>query len=170
MQIVDSRTGLFNSAFLHALAGQELARALRYHRPLVVMVVEVDDAPDVRLSCGEHWPLVLSSLAQIISGAIRDTDTAGYLGGEAMQFGLLLPETDLDGAMRTANNIKQAVISQVFSLDPTHQERMTVSCGIAEVSHEYTDKTDNLFVVGSELLLATREEGSNRIRVQSRVN
>src|SRR5438105_15793337 len=42
--IVDTLTGLFNADFLHALSEQEMNRAGRYHRPLSVLVCELDHA------------------------------------------------------------------------------------------------------------------------------
>src|SRR5665213_654822 len=40
--VVDPVTGIWNSKFINALIGQEANRAIRYHRPLSVLVVELD--------------------------------------------------------------------------------------------------------------------------------
>src|SRR5712692_10364316 len=59
--VVDPVTGIWNSKFINALVGQEANRAVRYHRPLSVLTVELDHA--------EHIP---KALAQIqIEGLLR---------------------------------------------------------------------------------------------------
>src|SRR5213594_3155121 len=45
--VVDSTTGIWNSKFVNALVGQEANRAVRYHRPLSVLLVELDHAEHI---------------------------------------------------------------------------------------------------------------------------
>src|SRR2546430_16706947 len=45
--VVDSTTGIWNSKFVNALVGQEANRAVRYHRPLSGLVVELDHAEHI---------------------------------------------------------------------------------------------------------------------------
>ena len=40
--VVDTTTGIWNSKFVSALVGQEANRAVRYHRPLSVLLIELD--------------------------------------------------------------------------------------------------------------------------------
>src|SRR6202030_3681600 len=45
--VVDPITGIWNQKFVEALIGQEANRAVRYHRPLSVLVVELDHAEHI---------------------------------------------------------------------------------------------------------------------------
>src|SRR5438876_970396 len=45
--VVDPTTGIWNSKFVNALVGQEANRAVRYHRPLSVLTVELDHAEHI---------------------------------------------------------------------------------------------------------------------------
>src|SRR6202158_2317376 len=45
--VVDPVTGIWNAKFINALIGQEANRAVRYHRPLSVLVVEIDHAEHI---------------------------------------------------------------------------------------------------------------------------
>jgi hypothetical protein len=45
--VVDPVTGIWNSKFISALVGQEANRAVRYHRPLSVLTVELDHAEHI---------------------------------------------------------------------------------------------------------------------------
>ena len=45
--VVDPVTGIWNSKFISALVGQEANRAVRYHRPLSVLLVELDHAEHI---------------------------------------------------------------------------------------------------------------------------
>src|SRR3989475_9774299 len=76
--VVDSTTGIWNSKFVNALVGQEANRAVRYHRPLSVLIVELDHAEHIHneLEAGPGEAL-LPGMAGRLGQAIRDTRTVG---------------------------------------------------------------------------------------------
>src|SRR5258708_24185450 len=45
--VVDPVTGIWNSKFINALIVQEANRTIRYHRPLSVLVVQLDHADHI---------------------------------------------------------------------------------------------------------------------------
>ncbi len=132
--VVDSVTGIWNRKFIEALVGQEANRAVRYHRPLSVLVVELDHAEHIHNELGQN--LVNSLLAEIadaLGRAIRDTDTLGFLEADASpHFAIVLPETDQQGATLAADKIRRAIASHDFSSGGGWQ-RITVSCGAATI-------------------------------------
>lgn len=98
----DGLTGLANRKhFTHTLR-DELLRAARQHRPVAVLMFDVDFFK----AFNDHYGHLagdgaLVRVGQLLSGlARRAGDLAGRLGGE--EFALLLPDTDTEGAMRVA--------------------------------------------------------------------
>ena len=105
--VVDPVTGIWNQKFVDALIGQEANRAVRYHRPLSVLVVELDHAEHVN---NELDPAQLNALLRELSDslgrAIRDTDTLGFLeASRSPHFVIVLPETDQQGATLAADKV-----------------------------------------------------------------
>lgn len=165
--ILDARTGLFNSAFMTAIAGQEVVRALRYKRPLSVLVIEVDEAETI-CDNNEELSQLLYELGQVINGSIRDSDTVGYLGGDHYQFGVVLPETSIDGALKAAEYIQHSVVGHPFTIDG-HQQRVTISVGGVEISQEFSNRDEDVLALAAAVLAQSRADGPGRTRVHSRL-
>src|ERR1700738_2530475 len=74
--VVDPVTGIWNSKFISALVGQEANRAVRYHRPLSVLVVELDHAEHVHNELEQiQGEGLLRAISERLAHDIRDTDT-----------------------------------------------------------------------------------------------
>jgi diguanylate cyclase (GGDEF)-like protein len=175
--VVDPVTGIWNSKFINALIGQEANRAIRYHRPLSVLVVELDHAEHVHKELG-HIQLdgLLREISERLGRAIRDTDTVAFLDVEGPpHFAIVLPETDEQGATLAADKIRRAIASHDFSTGGNWQ-RITMSCGAATIgvmtpSHEEAglmnrrEYTGNLLREAYHALEAGRSAGTNRTSV-----
>jgi diguanylate cyclase (GGDEF)-like protein len=175
--VVDPVTGIWNSKFINALIGQEANRAIRYHRPLSVLVVELDHAEHIHK---ELAPIQIEALLREISErlgqAIRDTDTVAFLDADGPpHFSIVLPETDAQGATLAADKIRRSMATHDFSTAGNWQ-RITVSCGAATIAvmsrneeeaglmnrREYTG---NLLRESYSALEAGRSGGTNRTSV-----
>ena len=180
--VVDTVTGIWNQKFVEALIGQEANRAVRYHRPLSVLVVELDHAEHINNELGEvQLHALLNEIAETLGRAIRDTDTLGFLDGEGSpHFVMILPETDRDGATLAADKIRRSIASHDFSTGGGWQ-RITVSCGAATIGvlapqdfeagmmnrREYTG---NLLREAQRALDGGRSAGTNRTSVGAYLN
>jgi diguanylate cyclase (GGDEF)-like protein len=175
--VVDPVTGIWNSQFINALVGQEANRAVRYHRPLSVLVVELDHAEHVHNELG-HIQLegLLREISERLGQAIRDTDTVAFLDAEGPpHFAIVLPETDEQGATLAADKIRRAIASHDFG-SAGNWRRITVSCGAATITvvrssddeaglmnrREYTG---NLLREAYHALESGRSSGTNRTSV-----
>ena len=175
--VVDPITGIWNSKFINALLGQEANRAVRYHRPLSVLVVELDHAEHIDKEL-QHIQLegLLQEISERLGQAIRDTDTVGFLDADGPpHFAIVLPETNEEGATLAADKIRRSIASHDFSTAGNWQ-RITVSCGAATISvlpktneeagvmnrREYTG---NLLREAYHALESGRSSGTNRTSV-----
>jgi diguanylate cyclase (GGDEF)-like protein len=175
--VVDPVTGIWNSKFINALVGQEANRAVRYHRPLSILIVELDHAEHVHKELGQiQLEGLLREISERLGQAVRDTDTVAFLDVEGPpHFAIVLPETDEQGATLAADKIRRAIAAHDFSTGGNWQ-RITVSCGAATIgvmtpSHDEAglmnrrEYTGNLLREGYHALEAGRSAGTNRTSV-----
>lgn len=169
--VVDATTELFNGVFIRAIVGQEANRAVRYKRPLSVLVVEVDHAEHIHNDLGlSQLNGMLRELAQALVQAVRDTDTVGFLDSDGPpHFAIVLPETDAQAAILAADKVRRSIASHDFQAGGQWQ-RLTVSVGAATVNHEKIGQQDLLQEAYTTLQNGLAEgTGPNRTHVPAHV-
>jgi diguanylate cyclase (GGDEF)-like protein len=144
------------------IAESEYLRFSRYRRPFSVLVLDLDHFKTVNDTYGHHaGDLVLRSFSLVALEQKRAQDTFGRLGGE--EFGLLLPETNLEQAKVVAERIQKTWEQSPVNLDgvPIYS---TVSIGVAEANAE--DKYfDDLLRRSDQMMYKAKERGKNQVAV-----
>jgi diguanylate cyclase (GGDEF)-like protein len=158
----DVLTGLPNRHTFEQLFQVELARTLRYGRPLSVVVGDLDDFRAVNEALGEKTgDALLVELSKEIRKWKRRSDVAARTGGE--EFALLLPETDERGAFLVAERMRRAV----HRIAGEHQSSLTMSLGV--VTHpEHGDESELLLRAAHQALAAAKELGRDRSVIYSK--
>jgi diguanylate cyclase (GGDEF)-like protein/PAS domain S-box-containing protein len=158
---VDHLTGALSRQNFMALADQELARALRYTLPLVVLMLDLDHFKNVNDSYGHPaGDAVLKDFVQTVKEVLRESDVIGRIGGE--EFAVLLPNTTQDGACALANRILAAVRANPVAFEG-HCIAYTVSIG---ASHFTTQKSlGELLAESDAALYRAKKAGRNRLEV-----
>src|ERR1700737_903943 len=176
--VVDPTTGIWNSKFLNALIGQEANRAVRYHRPLSVLVVELDHAEHIHKELQQiQLDGLMREISERLGQAIRDTDPVGFLDVEGPpHFAIVLPETDEQGASLAADKIRRSIAAHDFSTSGNWR-RITVSLGAATIPSFQPQATEeqglmnrreytgNLLGEAQQALESGRSSGTNRTTV-----
>ena len=94
----DSLTGLPNRRALHDALRRMVAQAGRSLAPLAAVALDLDHFKQINDRFGhEKGDDVLAAVGRLLADAVRDSDVAARAGGE--EFCILLPDTDLDGAL-----------------------------------------------------------------------
>ena len=95
------------SAFHERLA-VEIERALRHHRPLSLIVVDIDDFKSVNDTYGHpSGDQALVAVAAALRSELRSGDVVGRVGGD--EFAIILAETAIDGAETHARRITRTL-------------------------------------------------------------
>jgi len=129
--ITDSLTGVYNTRFFHEVLGRETARADRYSTPLSLLMIDIDTFKLVNDTFGHVvGNKVLTQIAKSLEHTVRNTDFVFRCGGD--EFGVVLPGTDLEGAMRVAEKILQKVENGEILTSLGYSGRVTVSIGLSE--------------------------------------
>lgn len=101
----DSLTGLHSRDYVLAEMEQEILRAARSGRPFALLMFDLDGLKAANDRFGHaSGDTLLRAVADTLRGDIRITDVAARWGGD--EFVLLLPETDLTGAMLVADKVR----------------------------------------------------------------
>jgi len=133
LSVTDPLTGLLNYRSLRESLRREVERATRFGRMLGVLALDLDRFKEVNDSYGHAaGDAVLAEFARRIRREIREVDLAFRQGGE--EFVLLLPETDVLGAIVVAERLGTVVRAAPMSITASHRQlslTITVSIGIA---------------------------------------
>jgi diguanylate cyclase (GGDEF)-like protein len=127
---VDPLTGIANRQAVLRRVEEELQRAGRYHRPLSVILVDLDHFKRFNDSHGHAaGDVILRDVAQILRSNVRTVDLAGRYGGE--EFLVVLPETDPDAAASLAEKLRRIVGGTEIRLPDGEIVTVTLSAGVA---------------------------------------
>ncbi|MBM4288238.1 MAG: GGDEF domain-containing protein [Deltaproteobacteria bacterium] len=164
---VDDLTQLYNRRYFFERLHQEVERAKRYQRPLSCVILDIDNFKKVNDTLGHlSGDQVLRDISSIIKSTCRQCDLAGRYGGEELI--ILLPETELEGAMTIAERIRQRV-EQHQTVDGKGETiAVTVSLGVASLAPqeiEDLDKDERLIQYADDALLLAKKEGRNRVKL-----
>jgi len=157
---IDPLTKSLTRRHFFSFAESEFMRFKRYQRAMSVMVIDADHFKKINDTYGHHaGDLALRSLSLVAMDHKRTQDTFGRLGGE--EFGLLLPETNLEQALVVGRRIQQMWEKSPVNLDG-ELIRSTVSIGVAEASPD--DKSlDDLLRRADKMLYKAKQNGRNRV-------
>jgi diguanylate cyclase (GGDEF)-like protein len=159
---VDALTGLSSYRILRDRLGNEVARTSRSGDPFAVLFIDLDGFKQVNDTYGHRaGSEVLTAVGQVLLKAVRSTDVAGRYGGD--EFVVLLVRTDVGGAMRVAEVIRERIASvgRALGYDPG---LVTASIGVAECDPKHATGGDVLERADRALYRA-KAAGGNRIEV-----
>ena len=153
----DPLTGLMNRRHFRLLADQEFSRAARTHQQLLLMMLDIDHFKQVNDAHGHDvGDQALIAVADVLKNGIRDMDILARWGGE--EFLVLLPETDLKGALPIAERIREQV-SQIRL--PKIPEGLTISIGMCEAKPGMELKS--VINLADQALYQAKASGRNRV-------
>ncbi len=157
----DPLTGFFNHRYLHERLAEEVVRAVRTHRPLSVVMLDLDDFKLVNDSFGHlYGDGVLVHVAERIRSSLRASDVPARYGGD--EFALILPETTCEDAAGVAARMLAAFRDSPFSSDGRVAFPIGASIGIATYPEDGRSATD-LLAVADRGLYNAKAAGGNRV-------
>ena len=153
---IDGLTGLSNRRVLDERAKLEFQSARRYHSPLSVVLLDIDNFKKRNDECGHlAGDQVLQQMGSLIRSSARETDLAARYGGE--EFVILLPNTDQDGATQFAERLKAAIARQSWPGGP-----VTASIGTASLD-SWTASGERLIALADDAMYEVKCTGKNNI-------
>ncbi len=160
LAITDGLTKLSTRRYFLERFYEELARSKRYRLNLAFLMGDIDHFKEHNDRCGHLvGDVVLREVASLIKGSVREIDLVGRYGGE--EFGIVLPDTPLEGALQVAQRIRSAIEAHEFA---AYDEMLhvTISLGIG-VYPENGEDPVGLIDIADAALYHAKKGGRNRV-------
>jgi diguanylate cyclase (GGDEF)-like protein len=158
--ITDHLTGLANRRRFSESLSLEVSRAERFGGTLSLVLADLDDFKRVNDLYGHQvGDEVLRRFAELMLESVREFDLAVRHGGE--EFAVLLPETDLDGGVRLAERLAEALRGSRFTSRSGETFSVTSSFGVS--AYPGSASAEQLMLAADRALYRAKKEGKNRI-------
>lgn len=162
--MIDALTDIPNRRSFDQRLDQEWSRAMRDRAPLSLLMLDVDNFKIYNDTYGHpQGDVLLQSLAQVLTTTLqRPADFAARIGGE--EFAVLLPATDLHGALAVAEDLRKNVEAlQIPDVNNDSFTSVTISLGAASVIPDVSNPLSDFVSRADEALYAAKNSGRNRV-------
>lgn len=130
----DALSGLLNRRAFNTIAQRFFMASRRYNAPLSVIMLDIDFFKRINDAYGHDvGDRAIQWIANTLSESMRESDCIARIGGE--EFIVLLPNTEMDGAIQTAEKIRRAISSGKFEVRDK-EVPITVSLGVSVASND----------------------------------
>lgn len=151
---IDALTGLWNRRFFDQRLEAEISLSRRSHRPLSVLVVDLDHFKAVNDRYGHPaGDEVLRTVGLVLGQSVRVEDVVCRYGGE--EFAIIAPNID-SGAEILAERLRQIVAAMRITLGG-REARITASIGVAVAA----EPDSSIVSTADEALYRAKKAGRN---------
>jgi diguanylate cyclase len=167
--MLDPLTKIYNRKYFDEGMAEACAEASANGHPLALLLLDIDHFKRFNDTWGHQTgDQVLRLVAMTLKSNIKGKDTAARYGGE--EFAAILPDTDLEGAVIVADNIRKAIQAKELLKRSTNEKlgRITASFGVA-VFHP-GDTPPMLIERADRCLYAAKHAGRNKVVSETDIN
>lgn len=158
--IRDGLTGLYNFRYFNKALQNDFMLALRHGADFCCLLIDLDHFKQVNDSHGHPFgDFVLKKFAAQVQEAVRDTDLVARYGGE--EFVILLPQTELAGALTFADRLRERIEAFLF-FDGQTSCHITISIGVASYHTHHPESPQDLVAFADKALYRAKED-RNRV-------
>jgi len=138
---LDPLTGLYNRRSGEQRLTEEISRAVRYQRPLTILLIDLDGLKQTNDKLGHAaGDMVLKQFAERLQKAIRGSDLAVRLGGD--EFMALLPECRTEEVVHVLKRIEGLEVDYEGAKVPCRFSRGWTDYRPGETAEEFLKRAD----------------------------
>jgi diguanylate cyclase (GGDEF)-like protein len=162
LSLTDGLTGVWNRRYFQMQFRQVLATAIRFDRPFSMLMLDLDNFKLVNDRFGhQRGDAILIEFSTRVTRVLREVDTFARYGGE--EFICVLSETDVQGAMTTAEKIRDAIRGEPFGSMDEELINITVSIGVSSYP-EHGDSFKALVETADQALYRAKQLGRDQVQ------
>lgn len=159
----DGLTELFNHRYFQEQMIQQVESAKRYNSVFSLILIDIDFFKNFNDLFGhQSGDAVLRQVSQKLKRNVRSTDFVCRYGGEEMS--IILPNTDREEAIITAQKICKTIAESPFKLANDKEGKVTISLGVATYPEDGMNP-DELIAAADKRLYFAKEHGRNQVGV-----
>lgn len=156
---IDGLTRLNNRRHWEERLSEEFSRVKRYGGGLSLIMFDLDKFKSINDNYGHlGGDAILKTVGSLLKESVRQSDIAGRYGGE--EFGLILPGTDLSGALMAAEKLRNLAEKEVVPFQD-QLIRFSISGGVVELNDTH-QRYEDLISQADEALYYSKTHGRNR--------
>lgn len=161
----DMLTELWNRRAVLELLDQNLARAIRDHLPLSILMLDIDHFKSINDTYGHPvGDQVLKTVAESLSHSLRKSDTIGRLGGE--EFLCILPACAQQEAFTVAERCRRSIENLAIVLEGSNKTiSISVSIGLFTSDEHFSLNADEMIIKADAALYHSKQQGRNLITI-----
>ena len=162
LSYIDPLTQLANRRRFDESFPKEWMRSQRNNKPLAFIMIDIDFFKQYNDTYGHQaGDVCLTTVSNLIQNNIkRPGDTIARIGGE--EFALILPDTDSEGAVKIAKQLRDSVIDLAIPHGTSIYEVVTISLGIAVCSNKQQSGSYKiLYSLADKALYQAKNSGRN---------
>lgn len=159
--LTDPLTGIANRKHFEEMLVQAIGHAAVQHSPLALVVIDIDHFKHFNDTYGHlTGDQVLRLVSMTMREHVKTKATLARFGGE--EFGVILPETSLEEARETAEQIRCSVMSRELVKRSTGESlgKVTISVGVA--AFRKGDTGASFLERADQCMFAAKRMGRNR--------
>jgi two-component system cell cycle response regulator len=161
LTIIDALTETHNKRYLMEFLDRELSRSARYHRPMMLILFDIDHFKSINEEHGHlGGDFALRELASCVRSVIRKEELFARYGGE--EFVLVLPESSMEEAIRVGERVRSMVENHTFEFE-NKTFQLTISMGVAGTSGGESLTPAELIRQADERLFHAKRQGRNKV-------
>jgi two-component system cell cycle response regulator len=160
MAIRDGLTRLYTHRHFYDRLDEEFSRAVRHHEPLSLIFFDIDNFKQINDRCGHTYgDEVLRQIGRVVRDVVRDSDIPARYGGE--EFAVLLPHTELEGALEMARRLSAIIRELHFA--KIEDKQVTISTGVSTFSKNNFLSFDQLVQQADKAMYQAKSDGKDRV-------
>jgi diguanylate cyclase (GGDEF)-like protein len=160
----DALSGVRNRAYFDKKIQAEMKRSRREQRPLALVMLDIDHFKQINDRHGHlAGDAVIRGVAQRIQAQLkRSSDHICRYGGE--EFALILPNTDADGAVALAEQVRLSIAQSPFETE-IGELSVQISAGCYAAVAESAMLSSTYIMAADEALYRAKHAGRNQVQL-----